>query len=589
MEKRTITIPEMITVGELAEKVDVTVTQLIGELMKNGIMATLNQKIDIETAQIILDELSIEVQLERESQVPTEAKQERELSDKAVERPPIIAVMGHVDHGKTTLLDAIRGAEVADGEAGGITQHLSAYQVVHATKDGKKRPITFLDTPGHEAFAALRQHGAELTDVAVIVVAADDGVKPQTVEAIKFAEQAGVKMIVAMNKMDREGADPNRVKQQLSEHKLLTEEWGGDTVVVEVSAKNKTGIDKLLDMILLVADVEELKAEADIPAEGLVIESHNQVGRGPVVTLLVQHGFIKKGDFLVAGSTYAKIRTLEDYAGKELKNAGPSTPATVTGFKNLPKFGNQFTIVNSEKEARKAAEKGGVDGVTERTSMTSSELLSMINKATNTSEVPLIVKADVQGSLTSVLDSLHMLDNDEISIRIVGSGVGDITENDIRMAETSQAVIYGFNVNVPANVKRLAAKEKVSIRVFKIIYELIDDARTVLGDLLEPEIVETEVGRLVIKGVFRTTKSAIICGGEVTKGKVVPRVLAKVIRKKEEIAEVEVEKVQRQQQDAKEVFEGEMCGLQLATKTKVELEEGDRLELFTREEVARTL
>jgi len=476
--------------------------------------------------------------------------------------------------------------KVVSGEAGGITQHISAYQTTH-----NDRTITFLDTPGHEAFSALRQHGAALTDVVIIVVAADDGVKPQTVEAIKFAQAANAKMIVAINKVDKPTADVNRTKQQLSEHNLLPEEWGGDTVIVEVSAKTKQGIDKLLDMVLLVADIEELKADVSGAAEGLVIESHMELGRGPVVSLLVEHGYLMAGQFIVAGRAQGKVRTLTDFKDDKMAKAGPSTPATVTGFKELPQFGDRFIVYKNEKEARSAANdaqlasKSGSGNL----NMTSSELLSRMSKNAKQQQVNLIVRADVQGSLTSVIDSLRLIENEELDIRVIGSGVGNISENDVRMAASSNAVIYGFNVTLPANVKRLAAREKVSIRIFKVIYELIDDARNMLSGLLSPEIVETEVGSLEIKGVFRIMRDTVICGGKVLSGKVTPNLLARAKRGEEVLAEVEVSSVQREMQETKEVFEGEMCGLQLKTQGKLQLQEGDLLEFFTREAKARIL
>jgi translation initiation factor IF-2 len=485
------------------------------------------------------------------------------------------------------LLDAILELKVVSGEAGGITQHISAYQTVY-----KDRPITLLDTPGHEAFSALRQHGAALTDVVVIVVAADDGVKPQTIEAIRFAEQANAKIIVAINKIDKPDADVNRVKQQLAtDHKLTPEEWGGDTVMVEVSAKTGQNLDKLLELILLVADLEELKAETDVPAEGLVIEAHMEQGRGAVVSLLVENGVLKPSSYLVAGSSYGKVRTLLDYAGRPTKEAGPSTPAIVTGFKVLPQFGDTFVACANEKAARSLAEKHGQEHKQEiaRSTMSSTDLLNMITRHNEKQQVNVIIKADVQGSLTSVADSLRMLENNELSLRTVGSGVGNISENDVRLAAGSEAIIYGFSVQLPPAVKRLAAQEKVSVRIFKIIYELIDDARAVLTELLSPEVVETETGRLIIRGVFRTTRDEIICGGEVTKGKVEPGVLARAERGGEVLGEVEVKTVQRSKAEAKEVFEGEMCGLQLRTKGKLLLEEGDRLEFFKRELRKRSL
>jgi translation initiation factor IF-2 len=496
--------------------------------------------------------------------------------------------MGHVDHGKSSLLDAILHTKATEGEAGGITQHISAYQT-----ERKGRTITLLDTPGHEAFAALRQHGATLTDVVVIVVAADDGVKPQTIEAIRFAKTANAKIVVAINKMDKETANPQLVKTQLaSEHGLNPEEWGGDTVMVEVSAKTGQNIDKLLDMVLLVADLEELKADIDVPAEGLVIESHMETGRGSVVGLLVEQGELKPGYFLVAGTAYGKIRTLLNFAGKAMKSAGPSTPVTVTGFKELPLFGDVFTITKNEKDARQQTERTRIEREKNAasTNVTGADLLKMMNQQHDTQEVNVIVKADVQGSLTSVMDSLRLVDtNGEIRLRIIGSGVGNISESDIRLAADGETIIYGFNVELPPAVKRLAMRDKVQVRIFKVIYELLDDARNSMEAMLAPEVVETELGTLTIKGVFRTLKDEVIAGGEVTSGKAVPNVLVRVKRGDEKLDEVEVTKVQRQQQEAKEVFEGEMCGISLKTTKKLLLEEGDNLEFFTRELVKRTL
>ncbi len=584
---RTIEIEDMITVGTLAEKLMLPATRLIGELLKNGVMVTINERIDFDTAQIIVEELGLDVELAKKAQAEPAARVRKQgHSEKAVPRPPVVAVMGHVDHGKTSLLDAIRSAHVAKGEAGGITQHISAYQIIH-----NKRPITFLDTPGHEAFAAIREHGAHLTDIAIIVVAADDGIKPQTLEAIRFARKAGVKMVVALNKIDKEGADANRVKQQLSEHELLPEEWGGDTVIVEVSAKTKQGIDNLLDMILLVTDVEDFRAEVEGPARGLIIESHLEQGKGPTAHALIEEGTLKAGDFIVAGTTYAKIRTLVASDGSTLKQATPSTPVAITGFKALPEFGDEFNVVNNEKIARQQAEQNTAlkQGTSSRSDMSSRELLRIINRSNQIQELNIIVRADVQGSLTSVIDSVKALDTEEVAVHIVSSGVGAITENDIHRAVTSNAIIYGFNVEAPTNIKRLASRDKVMIRLYKVIYELIDDVREGLGKLLSPEIVETETGRLVVKAIFKTTKTEVICGGEVTKGKLVVPAFARVVRDKEQLAEVEVTNLKRGPQDAKEVLEGEMCGVSLATATRLEIQEGDRIEFFTRQTHTRTL
>ncbi|MEI6850640.1 MAG: translation initiation factor IF-2 [Candidatus Saccharibacteria bacterium] len=589
MTEKIIVIADSVTVGELAEKLNLPVTNLIGELFKNGIVATINQHIDFETATIIIEELGIlDVTLEKKTAATASVRKVHELSDSAVSRPPIVAVMGHVDHGKTSLLDAILKTKVAEGEAGGITQYISAYQTVHAG-----RTLTLLDTPGHEAFAALRQHGAELTDVVVIVVAADDGVKPQTIEAIRFAKSANAKIVIAINKIDKEAADSARVKAQLaSEHGLNPEEWGGEIVMVDVSAKTGENIDKLLDMVLLVADIENLRADIDIPAEGLVIESHMEVGRGPVVRLLVMQGILKPSHFMVAGATYGKVRTLFDFSGKTIKEAGPSTPVTVTGFKELPKFGDTFAIVKNEKEARQQVSIARIEYEKNAasTNITGADLLKMMNQQHESQDLNVIVKADVQGSLTSVVNSLKIIDTQgEISLRIIGSGVGNISENDVRLAADRQTIIYGFNVNLSPAVKRLATRDNVQIRIFDVIYKLLDDARESMEALLAPEVIETEIGELTIKGIFRTLKDEIIVGGEVTSGKVNSGVLARVKRGKEQLMEVVVEGVRRQQQEAKEAFEGEMCGVSLKTPKKLLIEEGDKLEFFTREIVKRTL
>jgi translation initiation factor IF-2 len=587
MAERTIEVEDQITVGALAEKLMLPVTKLIGELMKNGIMATVNERIDYDTAQIIVGELGLDIDLVKKvDEVSIVPREKRKNNENGQTRPPVIAVMGHVDHGKTSLLDAIRGAEVTKGEAGGITQHISAYQITH-----KDRAITFLDTPGHEAFAALREHGALLTDLVIIVVAADDGVKPQTIEAIRFARKAGVKIVVAINKIDKEGANIPQLKQQLAEQDLLVEEWGGDTVVVEVSAKTKKGIPELLDMVLLIADVEDLKAEVDKPATGLIIEAHMEQGRGPVAICLVDEGTISSGDFIVAGGTYAKIRNLESTIGTPLASATPSTPVVITGFKELPQFGDEFQIVKDEKSARLQAQsmerQRKADG--SKQDIGSGELIRMINRTNQITEFPVIIKADVQGSLTSVIDSIKSLDNDEVVVQVVSSGVGAINESDVHLAHTSGATIYGFSTQLPSSIKRLVSRDKVPVRLYSIIYELIDDVKNELSSRLAPEIVEKEQGTLVIKGIFKTTKSEVICGGEVTSGKLVAPSLARIKRAKDVIAEVEVTNLKRGPQDTKEVFEGEMCGMNISTKQKVEVLEGDTIELFTRESVTRHL
>lgn len=584
---KIIEIDEQITVGALASLLDLPVSKLIAELFKNGVMATVNEKIDFDTAQILLSELEPDVELAKREQKSMPPRAKREISKTAQPRPPVVALMGHVDHGKTSLLDAIREVETAKSEAGGITQHLSAFQIKH-----NGRYVTFLDTPGHEAFAALREHGARLTDLAVLVVAADEGVKPQTIEAIRFAKQAGVKIVVAANKMDKPGADINRLKQQLSESEVVPDDWGGDTVVLPVSAKTKEGVPELLDMILLVADVEELKAEHSGPAEGIVVESHMEKGKGRVAVALVEQGALKPGDFVRVGATYGKIRTVENTSGEQLEKAGPSMPVIISGLRDLPDFGDEFEVWSTEKEAHdKAAEVARTrQNSGASTATTSSELLRIISRTNKLNEFNIIVKADVQGSLTSVVDSLRALDTEEVAVKIVSSGVGVITENDVHSAAISSAIIYGFHTSLPASLKQLAARDHVSIRLYNVIYELIDDVKKELENLLSPEIIEQVTGALIVKGVFKVSKTQAIIGGEVTKGKLVIPALARLSRGKESIAdELEVTNLKRGPTDVKEVQEGEMCGVSLNTDTKLEVAEGDRLELYIRETKTRTL
>ena len=581
-QEKIIQIAGSITVDELAEALGLSVTALIGELFKQGIMATINQRLDFDTASLIIDELEIKnVKLERKNTATKTSNFHRELSEKAVLRPPVVAVMGHVDHGKTTLLDSLLHKKTVEGEAGGITQHISAYQLKH-----DDRLITFLDTPGHEAFAAIRQHGAMLTDIVVIVVAADDGVKPQTVEAIKFAQSANAKIIVAINKIDREGADIPRTMADLAQHGLQPEEWGGDITMVPISAKRGDNLEKLLDMILLTADLEELKADVEIPAEGLVIESHMEVGKGSVVNLLVTGGELKTGKFVVAGSAYGKIRTMIDFRGKPKGKATPSTPVTVTGFKELPNFGDRFIEVKDEKTARKQALLNAQVEASETASanVTSTDLLRMMNTADNSKVFNVIIKGDVLGSVTSVIDSLKMIDTKgEISLNIVSSGVGDVTENDVYMAEGDNTVVYGFNVNVPTNIVKLAARDGVEIRNYRVIYELLDNAKASMENLLDDEVVEEETGEMKIKGVFRTERTAIIAGGEVLTGRVGAGMLGRVYRNKELIGEVSVDSVQKEKMQVTELVAGETGGIAFNLEKKLVIELNDRVKFFTRE------
>ncbi|MGN1312786.1 MAG: translation initiation factor IF-2 [Candidatus Nanosyncoccaceae bacterium] len=589
MEEKVIQVSGSITVDELASALGVSVTHLIGELFKNGIMATINQRLDFETAQIMTEELGFSnvrfVRKENSAKLPGI---KRELSKNAKERPPVVAIMGHVDHGKTTLLDTLLKKKTVEGEAGGITQHISAYQMEY-----KERKITFLDTPGHEAFAAIRQHGAMLTDIVVIVVAADDGVKPQTAEAIKFAEAANAKIIVAINKIDKEGANIELTKTQLAtEFNLNPEEWGGDTIMVPISAKTGQNLDKLLDMILLTADIDELKADTDIPAEGLVIESHMEVGKGSVVNLLVTGGELKVGEFIVAGRTYGKVRTMLGWDGKPKGKATPSTPVVVTGFKELPNFGDKFEEVADEKTARKLALLNAQAENEESASanVTSSDLLRMMTTSDNTKVFNVLVKGDVQGSVTSVVDSLRLIDtNGEITLNIVSTGVGAVSENDIYMASGSRTVIYGFNVTVPNAIAKMAERNGVPVRVYRVIYELLDDAKREMEKMLDAEVVETETGKMTIKGVFRTEKTEIIAGGEVKEGKVAPGMLGRVYRKKELLGEVEVISVQEGKITVPTLSQGEIGGISLKTTKKIQLELEDRIEFFVREYKKKTI
>jgi len=583
----TIQIEDNITVGSLAEELKLPVTRLIGELMKNGIMATINERLDFDTAQIIVGELGLDITLEHKKAIAEPPKREKAVAGaNATTRPPVVAVMGHVDHGKTSLLDAIRGAEVAKGEAGGITQHISAYQIDH-----NGRLITFLDTPGHEAFAAIREHGAHLTDIVIIVVAADDGVKPQTIEAIRYARNAGTRIVVAINKVDKEGANEQLVKQQLAEQNLLVEEWGGDIVAVPVSAKTKMGVSSLLDMILLVADVEELKADSTVAARGLIIEAHVETGRGPIAHALIEEGTLEPSQFIIAGGSYAKVRNLESTSGKPLKTAGPSTPVVISGFKTLPEFGDSFRVVSSEKEARADAATVATDRASggSRNDMSSSELLRIISRSDKLQELPIIIKADVQGSLTSVADSLKSVETDEVAVRIVGSGVGVISENDIHLAHSAGAIIYGFNISAPTNIRRLASRDQVSIRLYDVIYELIDDVKAELSTLLADEVIEKEIGELEVKGIFKTTKAEIIAGGEVKSGILKTPAFARIFRGKERVGEAELVGLKRGPNDAQDLVTGELGGISLNIQGRVTLELGDRISFYTRETVERKL
>lgn len=569
----SIKLAATMSVKELADRLDMKVSTVMTELIRKGVMATINDRIDFATAKAVAEVLGVNVS--QETAAKDELTQAGKHQSTGEPRPPVMAMMGHVDHGKTTLLDAIRKTDVAAQEAGGITQHLSAYQIKY-----KNRTITFIDTPGHEAFTVLREHGAHLTDVAIIVVAADDGVKPQTLEAIKFAQKSGVKILVAITKVDKPDIDLNRVKQQLSDSGLTPEEWGGDTVVVEVSAKTGTGLDKLLDLSLLVADIEELKAPTTGLAEGTVIEAHMAAGKGPLATLLVTGGLLAVGNYLVAGQTYAKLRRLESTDGQQIEQAGPSYPAVTSGWKSLPPIGERFYALATEKEAKQATKQA--------VASTTSQFAISQAAVDSSQQINVLVKADVNGSLESVIQSLGQLGNKEVGIKIIAQGAGPISESDIYMAQSSRAEIIGFNVSVPIRIKQLAEEAGVKIRLYKIIYELLDDARANLEKLLTPEVVETVAGQLEVRGVFRTTVKSVICGGLVKTGKLTAGLLVR--KPGEQAAEIgKLVNVQKEQRVVASVVEGEMCGLNIATKQKTIIKEGDLLEFFSRQSKERTL
>ncbi|MCX6806166.1 MAG: translation initiation factor IF-2 [Patescibacteria group bacterium] len=581
-ELKKIEIPQVISVGEFAELLGKGPAAVVGELMKNGVMATVNEQIDFDTAQIIGNELGFDIiPKAKEDEVRPNVVNDSEQ----ILRPPVVAVMGHVDHGKTSLLDAIRSAEVALGEAGGITQHIGAYQV---TKND--RVITFLDTPGHEAFSALREHGAKIADIAIIVVAADDGVKPQTREAIDHAREAGAALVVAINKIDKEGADTNRVKQELSEINVIPDDWGGDTPCVEVSAKTGDGIPKLLEVVLLVADIVETKARIEGHGRGVVIESHLDTGMGPIVTLLIQEGTIGQGDWIIAGSSFGKIRTMVDFTGKKLKQATPAMPAVVSGLKSLPDFGNWFEQVKSEKEAKdwvdRQSRKKTYKSVTSIKSVTAEDIANAVTEG-EVKGLPVVVKADVQGSLESLISAIEQVGNDEVRAKIVSSGVGDISEKDVQAATASGAIILGFNVSINAQVNQQAKREGVDFQLYKVIYELLDDVRDWLSSMLEPETIETEHAKLKILGVFKTTKDKVVCGGKVISGKITPDLQIKIIHSGKEIGTGKLLSLQKDKQSSKEAMQNEECGLEVSTNKNIEM--GDELVFYTTSKLARKL
>ena len=597
-ERGAIELPTTITVKELAELLAVNPADVIRELIKSGIFATINQLIDRDTASLVAGELGYEV---AETIAPSaggsvEGEEERAPAPAAKEvlfeeddpadlqpRAPIVTVMGHVDHGKTSLLDAIRTTEVAAGERGGITQHIGASEVVH---DGKR--VVFLDTPGHEAFTAMRARGAKVTDIAVVVVAADDGVMPQTLEAISHARAAKVPIIIALNKIDRAEANPDRVKTELSEAGVIVEEYGGDTPLVPVSARTRVGLDELIEMILLVADLQELKANPKRPAVGTIVEAQLDKNRGAIATAIVQTGTLRVGDVIVVGETLGKVRALENDQGKRVTKAGPSSAVVVLGLADVPEAGDILRVVADEKEARaivearknEAATKGGESG-----RATLEDLYRQI-QAGQAKELRIILKADVSGSLGAITHALDQLNQDEIRINVLHEGAGDITDNDIMLASASDAIIVGFNTKITETARRAADAEGVDVRLYDIIYKLTDDITAALQGLLEPEIVEVVEGRAEVRQIFRVGKSTVIAGCFVTDGRIV-RGGARVWRNGKVISTDRIESLRRFRDDVREVAANYECGIGLANFH--DLEEGDIIECFTSQTVSRVL
>jgi translation initiation factor IF-2 len=577
---RKITLERPVTVSELARMVDLKSSDLIKRLVSLGIMASINQQLDLDTATLVSQELGYEVEQKTPEDRIAALLGEEPLRN-LIPRPPVVTVMGHVDHGKTSLLDAIRNTRVAAGETGGITQHIGAYKA-----EWQGREITFIDTPGHEAFTAMRARGAKVTDIAVLVVAADDGVMPQTIEAVNHAKAAGVPIIVAINKIDKAGSSPERVMQSLSEIGLIPDDWGGDTVCVPVSAKQGTGIDKLLEMILLVADMQELKADFTVKTRGVVIEAKIDRGRGPVATVLVQNGILKEGNTFVAGSTWGKVRTMVDHRSKRVKKATPSTPVEVTGFNGVPGAGDVFSVVEDEKVAKEISSL--------RQSMKREESIQRSRPATledltkevregDIKDLNLVIKGDVQGTVEAVKQTLENLGTEEVRTKVIHSGVGAINESDVMLAKASNAMIIGFNVKPDPNAKHAAEAEQVDIRSYSIIYDAIEDIRRSLRGMEEPKYREVMMGRVEVRAVFKSSKVGIIAGCYVTEGKVEKNSAAKVLRKGDVIFEGKVTSLRRFKDDVREVGAGYECGISMAKLQ--DIEEGDVIETYGTEEI----
>ena len=583
--ERSVAIPQAVVVKELAELLTVSPVDIIKELMKNGVMATINQVIDFDTAAVVATDFGFTPEEEgaavetvapdaTEEVVVFSMRVEEEDDGSLQPRPPIVTVLGHVDHGKTTLLDGIRGANVVDGEAGGITQHIGAYQAT--APDG--RLVTFIDTPGHEAFTEMRARGAQVTDVAVIVVAADDGVMPQTREAIDHARAAGVPIVIALNKIDVENADLDRAKRQLMEMQLVPEEYGGDTVVVPVSALKREGIEELLENVLLVSDLEEPKANPDRDAIGVVLEAKTDRNRGVVVTVLVQTGTLKQGDAVIAGMAYGRIKSMENQDGERIKSAGPSTPVAALGLSEVPPAGERLTVMPSEKEARREAEKRrrALEAVgEERVGLTLDTLFGEIHRGA-VKDFNVVLKTDVQGSVEPLVRALEELTiDDEVNVKVIHAAAGSVNESDVNLAVASQGVIIGFNTRPEAGAKRLATSEHVEIREYDVIYDIIEDVQQAVQGLLEPIYEEREDGRIAVRAIFRLGRRNAIAGAYVTAGSVKRDSLIRVFRKGEQLHESKITSLKRFDNDVADVNSGFECGIMIDGFTA--FEEGDEM------------
>ncbi|MDX2479636.1 MAG: translation initiation factor IF-2 [Desulfuromusa sp.] len=587
--KRVVRISDSITVGELAKRMGVKAKELIAELMRQGSMVTINHPLDFESAALLATEFNHEVEnvaFDEETVLALEPTKETEDRAEDLEtRPPVVTIMGHVDHGKTSLLDAIREANVTEGEAGGITQHIGAYDV---ELDGRK--VTFLDTPGHEAFTAMRARGAGVTDIVILVVAADDGVMPQTKEAISHSKAAGVPIIIAINKIDKPDANPERVKQELTEYELVPEEWGGDTIFVEVSAKQQTNLDTLLEMVLLQAEVLELKANPNKRAKGSIVEARLDKGRGPIATVLVQDGTLKIGDAIVAGLHFGRVRSMITATGFQVKDAGPSFPVEVTGLGGVPNAGESFHAVENEKAAKDVSQhrqsKQRETDLSKHSKVSLEQLFAKMQEGV-VEELAIIIKADVQGSVEAVRDALEKLSTDACRLNVLHTGVGGISESDITLATASNAIVLGFNVRPESKAKTLAEVEKVDIRLYSVIYDAVNDIRDAMEGLLAPTLKEKELGRVEVRDTFHVTRVGTIAGCYVVDGKIVRNAKTRLIRDNVVVWQGKLSSLKRFKDDAKEVASGYECGIGLDKFNDIKV--GDIIEAFEIEEVKTTL